>query len=185
MERTVDFGHVRVHIDYRTGRVRCLIPTTATTATTAPTASWGSSEHPAGLTVPSAPWSPAAALALTTVLAIRKAGDPGTSMQRLTAAVRTAAAACTTAATHDQAVAAVQAVRRAAWFSPARTACLEESAAAVLLLAMRRRSVTWCHGVAPDPVRLHAWITTHDGTPAAEPASTLAYTTALTIGVPQ
>lgn len=183
-DRTVDFGHVQVHIDYRTGRVRCLLPAALTTATTAPTASWGSSEHPAGLTPPSGRWNPAAALALATVLAIREAGPRRASMQRLTAGLRTATAACTTPATHHQAAAAVHSVRRAAWFSPARTACLEESTAAVLLLAMRRRSVTWCHGVAPDPVRLHAWITTHDGTPAAEPASTLAYTTALTIGAP-
>ncbi|WP_274919155.1 lasso peptide biosynthesis B2 protein [Streptomyces sp. WZ-12] len=54
-------------------------------------------------------------------------------------------------ATHDQAEAAVRAVHRAGWYSPARTAFLEESAAAVLLLASRRLSVTWCHGVAPDP----------------------------------
>ncbi|MFE5591189.1 lasso peptide biosynthesis B2 protein [Streptomyces sp. NPDC056549] len=73
-------------------------------------------------------------------------------------------------ATPEQAESAVLAVRRAAWFSPARTACLEESAAVVLLLASRRRSVVWCHGVAPDPVRLHAWVQTDDGTPAAEPA---------------
>lgn len=181
-DRTVDFGHIQVHIDYRTGRVRCLLPAVPTTATTAPTASWGSSEHPAGLTPPSGHWNPAAALALATVLAIRKAGPQGASMQRLTSALRTTTAVCTTPATRDQATAAVHAVRRAAWSSPARTACLEESAAAVLLLALRRRSVIWCHGVAPDPVRLHAWITTRDGAPAAEPASTLTYTTALTIG---
>ncbi|MQS37048.1 lasso peptide biosynthesis B2 protein [Streptomyces katsurahamanus] len=66
--------------------------------------------------------------------------------------------------------------------SPARTACLEESAAAVLLLASRRLSVTWCHGVAPDPVRLHAWLRTQDEILVAEPHSTLAYTPALTIG---
>ncbi|MFI1888350.1 lasso peptide biosynthesis B2 protein [Streptomyces jumonjinensis] len=66
--------------------------------------------------------------------------------------------------------------------SPARTACLEESAAAVLLLASRRLSVTWCHGVAPDPVRLHAWLRTQDEILVAEPPSTLAYTPALTIG---
>ncbi|WP_459250002.1 lasso peptide biosynthesis B2 protein [Streptomyces youssoufiensis] len=66
--------------------------------------------------------------------------------------------------------------------SPARTACLEESAATVLLLAARRLSVTWCHGVAPDPVRLHAWVETDDGVPVAEPPSTFGYTPALTIG---
>ncbi|WP_078588533.1 MULTISPECIES: lasso peptide biosynthesis B2 protein [Streptomyces] len=78
--------------------------------------------------------------------------------------------------------AAVHAVRRAAWHSPARTACLEESAAAVLLLASRRLSITWCHGVAADPVRLHAWVQTEDGSPVAEPPSTHAFTPVLTLG---
>ncbi|GGN30696.1 hypothetical protein GCM10012285_00050 [Streptomyces kronopolitis] len=86
------------------------------------------------------------------------------------------------AATHDQTQAAILAVRRVGWFSPVRTACLEESAAAVFLLATRRLSATWCHGVAPDPVRLHAWVQTDDGVPAAEPPSTVGYTVALTIG---
>ncbi|MFI5530614.1 lasso peptide biosynthesis B2 protein [Kitasatospora sp. NPDC051853] len=82
----------------------------------------------------------------------------------------------------DQAKAAVLAVRSAGWCSPARTACLEVSAATVLLLAARRLSVTWCHGIAADPVRLHAWVQTEDGVPVAEPPSTLAYTPVLTIG---
>ncbi|MGH8918090.1 MAG: lasso peptide biosynthesis protein [Actinomycetes bacterium] len=30
--------------------------------------------------------------------------------------------------------------------------------------------MVWCHGVATDPIRLHAWITV-DGVPVAEPAS--------------
>ncbi|MEU6314650.1 lasso peptide biosynthesis B2 protein [Streptomyces sp. NPDC047014] len=181
MRRSVDFGHVQVVVDYDTGRVRCLIPA-APGPTTAPTASWGSAEHPAGLTRPRGARSPAAAAALAAVCAIKAAGDRGTAMRRLTGAIRAAASFTTEPATPEQATAAVHAVRRAAWYSPARTACLEESAAVVLLLALRRRSVIWCHGVAPDPVRLHAWITTHDGTAAAEPASTGAYTPVLMIG---
>ncbi|MEU1282589.1 lasso peptide biosynthesis B2 protein [Streptomyces sp. NPDC005805] len=105
-------------------------------------------------------------------------------MRRVIGLLGTAASTTSEAATPSQAAAAVHAVRRAAWFSPARTACLEESAAAVLLLALGRRSVVWCHGVAPDPVRLHAWITTLDGTSVAEPSSTGAYTPVLTIGDP-
>ncbi|MGW8329911.1 hypothetical protein ACWGLE_18655 [Streptomyces sp. NPDC055897] len=31
-------------------------------------------------------------------------------------------------------------------------------------------------------MRLHAWVETEDGTPVAEPASTLAYTPVFTIG---
>lgn len=103
-------------------------------------------------------------------------------MHRLTTALRRAVSTCRQPATHDQAQAAVLAVRRVAGTHAARTACLEESAAAVLLLATRRLSATWCHGVAPDPVRLHAWVQTDNGVPAAEPPSTLAYTAALTIG---
>ncbi|MFF7008310.1 lasso peptide biosynthesis protein [Streptomyces fimicarius] len=45
-----------------------------------------------------------------------------------------------------------------------------------------RLSVAWCHGIAADPVRLHAWVQTVDGASVAEPPSTLAYTPALTIG---
>ncbi|MGH3830725.1 MAG: lasso peptide biosynthesis B2 protein [Pseudonocardiaceae bacterium] len=35
--------------------------------------------------------------------------------------------------------------------------------------------VTWCHGVAADPIRLHAWVET-DSQPVAEPKSTTRYT---------
>ncbi|APE22252.1 MULTISPECIES: lasso peptide biosynthesis B2 protein [Streptomyces] len=181
MESSVDFGHVRVLVDYDTGRVRCVLPAKPG-PTTAPAASWGSSEHPAGLTRPADAWSPMAAAALFVVLAVKNAGRRETTMRRVLRVVRAAHSFTIKPATVRQATAAVGAVRRAAWASPGRTACLEESAAVVLLLALRRRSVVWCHGVAPDPVRLHAWITTHDGLPVAEPPSTRAYTTALTFG---
>lgn len=184
MERSVDFGHVQVVIDYDTGRVRCLIPAEPGPAT-ASRASWGSDEHPAGLTRPAGAWSPSAAVALAVVFAVKHAGNRRTAMRRIIGAIRATTSTTTTPATPEQATAAVQAVRHTAWFSPGRTACLEESAAAVLLLALQRRSVIWCHGIAPDPVRLHAWITTHGGTPAAEPASTGAYRPALTIGDPR
>ncbi|MEU2670755.1 lasso peptide biosynthesis B2 protein [Streptomyces sp. NPDC007164] len=105
-------------------------------------------------------------------------------MQRITTAVRFAASTCLRPATAPQAVRAVEAVRRAGWRFPGRTACLEESAATVLLLAARRLAVTWCHGVAADPVRLHAWVQTWDGTTVAEPDSTRSYTPVITIGDP-
>ncbi|MEU6488441.1 lasso peptide biosynthesis B2 protein [Streptomyces sp. NPDC046887] len=177
----MDFGHVRVVIDYDTGRVRCLIPAEPGPSTP-PKASWGSTEHPAGLTVPRGTWSSTAAAALAGVLAVKAAGKRESAMRRITDALRTATSTTTHPATPEQAERAVLTVRRVAWFSPARTACLEESAAAVLLLALRRRSVVWCHGVAPDPVRLHAWVQTGDGIPAAEPPSTLLYTPVLMIG---
>ncbi|MEW1865980.1 lasso peptide biosynthesis B2 protein [Streptomyces sp. NPDC088194] len=59
---------------------------------------------------------------------------------------------------------------------------VEESVAAVLLLGARRLGVRWCHGIASDPIRLHAWVQTEDGADVAEPSSTCAYTPVLTIG---
>ncbi|MFD8609603.1 lasso peptide biosynthesis B2 protein [Streptomyces sp. NPDC059631] len=146
--------------------------------------SWGGAEHPAGTSRPraSSRHGATAAAALTSVLAIKAAGPQRYAMQRVTTALNAAASTCRRPATPAQATDAVLAVRRACWYSPTRTACLEESAATVVLLAARQLSITWCHGVAPDPVRLHAWVETEDGIPVAEPASTLAYTPALTIG---
>ncbi|MFJ9605874.1 lasso peptide biosynthesis B2 protein [Kitasatospora sp. NPDC101176] len=223
--RALDFGHVVVLIDYRTGRVQCLLPAAASrwheaarTGTTEPlgdtlarqlfaatllvpapapapwprpraartaAASWGSAEHAAGTTRPHQ--MPAAAVlgagaALASVFAAKHAGSPARAMHRVTEAVRLAASTVRRDATPAEAHAAVAAIRRAAWYSPGRTACLEQSAAAVLLLAGRRRGITWCHGVAADPVRLHAWVQTGDGTAVSEPDSTAAYTPALTIG---
>jgi hypothetical protein len=222
--RGVDFGHVLVLVDYRTGRVHCLLPegaawwrTAAATgrldaipptaahqflsagllvATTfatpwvpavsapAPRASWGSTEHPAGLVRPPRGPSATAAWALAATFAVKRSGASATAMRRLVTAVRLASSTCRRPATPRQATQAVEAVRRAAWRSPGRTACLEESVATVLLLAARRLAVVWCHGVAADPVRLHAWVQTWDGTTAAEPGTTRAYTPVLTIGDP-
>lgn len=123
-----------------------------------------------------------AGAALAAVLALQRAGDPARAMQRITTVLKAAAAADAPAATDHELRAAVLAVRDVGWWSVGRAACLEESAAATLLLASRRLSATWCHGVAPDPVRLHAWVQTTVGDPAAEPPTTLAYTPVLTIG---
>ncbi|WP_086822803.1 lasso peptide biosynthesis B2 protein [Streptomyces sp. NRRL B-24572] len=182
MERAVDFGHVLVVVDHRTGRVRCQVPGRSPAPVVAPAASWGSAEHPAGIERPREAWSLSAAAALVAVFAIKRAGSRATAMHRVTTAIRVATSTCRRPATPEQARSAVLAVRRGAWLSPGRTACLEESAAAVLLLAARRLSVTWCHGVAPDPVRLHAWVQTEDGGLVAEPESTRAYTPVLVIG---
>ncbi|SFX38718.1 lasso peptide biosynthesis B2 protein [Streptomyces atratus] len=222
--RAVDFGHVLVLIDYRTGRVHCLLPEagagwraaaatgcldpipptaarrllasrlliptpapnpwTPPVVAPAPEASWGSTEHPAGLARPPRGPTAAASWALAAVFAVKRAGPAPTGMHRLTAVLRSTVSTCLRPATPAQAIRAVEAVRRAGWRSPGRTACLEESAAAVLLLAARRLAVTWCHGVAADPVRLHAWVQTWDGTTAAEPDSTRAYTPVITIGDP-
>jgi hypothetical protein len=149
-----------------------------------PTASWGGIEHQVGLQRPplaSLPATLSAAGALALVFAVKHAGPASTAMLRVTRLVA-AASTCRHTATPAAAAAAVRAVRAAAWWSPGRTACLEESAAAVVLLAARRLQVTWCHGIAADPVRLHAWVQTGDGSPVAEPPSTRAYTPVLTLG---
>lgn len=65
---------------------------------------------------------------------------------------------CRRVATPRQGVAAVAAVSRAARYYPGRAACLEQSLAAVLLSAARRRRLDWCLGSAPDPYRFHAWV---------------------------
>lgn len=218
----VDYGHVLVLVDYRTGNVQCLLPPAARlwcqaartgrtdrlppaladrllglgllTPVSEPApwpapvagnpaaASWGGAEHPAGTGRIPGPISISAAAALAAVFLLKRAGARTTVMRRLTTAMRTAVPRCEVRATTAQAHEAVLAVRRAAWYSPGRTACLEESVAAVFLLATSRLAVTWCHGVAPDPVRLHAWVQTDDGYPVAEPRSTLDYTPLLTIG---
>ena len=58
----------------------------------------------------------------------------------------------------------------------ARVACLEESSAACLLPAIGGRGNAWCHGIAADPVRLHAWICDEHGHPVDEPGHTDQYT---------
>ncbi|RKS07190.1 transglutaminase superfamily protein [Nocardiopsis sp. Huas11] len=75
---------------------------------------------------------------------------------------------------------AVHAVRDLGLFSPVHVACLEESVAAVLILAMRGHGACWRHGVVADPIRLHAWIEV-EGWPVAEPDSTQRCAALLTI----
>jgi hypothetical protein len=44
-----------------------------------------------------------------------------------------------------------------------RTACLENSVTAALLLAFHGRQVTWRLGAATDPLRSHAWVENEQG----------------------
>ncbi|MFF7454456.1 lasso peptide biosynthesis B2 protein [Kitasatospora sp. NPDC008115] len=148
-------------------------------------ASWGSTEHSAGTARPSrvpVRHLLSAAGALTAVASIKAAGDRRTAMRRIVRYLRLATSTTRRPVTLEEATAAVGAIRAAGWYSPGRTACLEESAAVVLLLAARGLTVAWCHGIAADPVRLHAWVQTEDGTRVGEPDSTLAYTPLLVIG---
>jgi hypothetical protein len=83
-------------------------------------------------------------------------------------------------ATITEAEKSILTVRRTAKLWPARVACLEESIAAILVLALTGRRATWCHGVATDPIALHAWIEI-GGLPVAEPPSTGRFTAILRI----
>ncbi|MGH3568553.1 MAG: lasso peptide biosynthesis B2 protein [Pseudonocardia sp.] len=148
--------------------------------------SWGVQEVQAGRA--RLPRVPRRSLALATtalgvVLLAEHTGQRKRSIARLVALLRLAMACTTRSATTVEARRAVYAVRRAALVLPGRVACLEESVAVVLMLAASRRRVTWCHGVAADPVRLHAWVEASNGEPVAEPPSTLRYTTLLTVPV--
>jgi hypothetical protein len=51
---------------------------------------------------------------------------------------------------------------------------LEESTAAVLTLAAAGYRVRWRHGIATDPVRMHAWIEA-EKKPIDEPPDTIHY----------
>lgn len=155
------------------------LPWSAPVTAPAVSASWGSTEHPAGLVPPSVPATvilrATATAALGVVLAVKCTGPTGTAMRRVMALVRLCAARARRPATVGQIESTVNAVRYAAYAAPTRAACLEESAAVVVMLAAQGLGVTWCHGIAPDPVRLHAWVQTGYGFPVAEPASTGAY----------
>ncbi|MDQ3403157.1 MAG: lasso peptide biosynthesis B2 protein [Actinomycetota bacterium] len=117
-----------------------------------------------------------AALALAATLAVRHIGHHGGGMARILRLINRAHRRTRTPATAERARQAVHAVRRAALLAPGRVACLEESAAVVLMLALSRHRVTWSHGVAADPIRLHAWVETEGRQPVAEPPSTARYT---------
>jgi hypothetical protein len=62
-------------------------------------------------------------------------------------------------------------------------ACLEESVAAMVALSLAGRRADWRHGIASDPVRMHAWIEAA-GQPVGEPASVSAYTPLICVPPP-
>lgn len=162
------------------------VPWPAARIAAPPPANWGGNESPAGLEAPHpqpAAITVAAGAALAAVTAVQHAGNPAAAMYRVTRLIHHFTGTSHRPATQAQARAAVRAVRRAGWYSAVRAACLEESAAATILLAARRLQVTWCHGVAADPVRMHAWLQTTDGAPVDEPPSIHLFTPTLTLGV--
>lgn len=141
------------------------------------TASWGTVEREACLPrLPPTPprWRIRGAPALLTTLAIRKAGRSGRSFARVLALLRFATRYGRPAG-EEQALFALNGVRHAARLFPARIACLEESVATMLSLTLAGYRACWCHGVAADPLRLHAWVEA-DGKRMGEPASTERFT---------
>ena len=189
--RVCAFDSVTVRVDYATGRVTAATGATAEAWSQAPGViqgvrwglSFGAEEadvEPSTAARPTVRDSVATAAALVVTLVVRSLGPSERAMSRLTGLATTAAHLTATPSHTNEAGRVVSAVRWASRWIPFRIACLEESIAAVLVLAARRRSVTWCHGVAPDPVQFHAWIQTH-GSPLAEPPTTSRYTVLHTI----
>lgn len=127
-------------------------------------------------------WGARAIAAIAVTLTIRSAGARGRAFARLVLLTRSAADGCR-AASQQEAETALLAVRWTAQFVPARMACLEESVAVMVALAFGGRRADWRHGIACDPVRMHAWIEVQ-GQPVGEPASTSAYTPLIRIPPP-
>ncbi|OOC56457.1 hypothetical protein NOSIN_23665 [Nocardiopsis sinuspersici] len=190
--RACDLGAATVVVDYGTGAVRVISSEAGRQAAMAGTpavsghrweASWGVQELPMGFSefprVPG-PYRWAAVAALLLVLAVSWGGRRRFRMRRMLRLMEFASRLHRRPADTHQAEKAVHAVRALGLFSPVRVACLEESVAAVLALAIRGRGVRWCHGVIADPIRLHAWIEV-EGRPVEEPDSTRRCTALLTI----
>jgi hypothetical protein len=189
--RTALTGRAGVVVNYRTGDTIVLTGGSLTrwlaslehSAAPAPVTvrasvvSWGTNEAPARLKSVGPPpwaWRVGAAAVLVATLATREGGRPGTKFGRLR---RLAEVGCgLPPATTAHARLAVRSIRWAARALPARVACLEESTAASLLLALGGRGGAWRHGVATDPIRLHAWISDINGRPVEEPEHTGDYT---------
>ncbi len=142
-------------------------------------ACWGTGEVPARLALTASPpgWRLRALGSLALTLLAREAGPRRRRFARM-ATLAGAATVRRRPADAVQAEASLRAVRRVAGVVPARVACLEESVAALVALALAGFGAQWRHGVATDPVRLHAWIEV-DGNPVDEPASTRSYTPVL------
>lgn len=135
---------------------------------------WGTHELPMGFAPhPRVPLRDhvTGAIGLLLTLTTAVMGPRQSRMSRMVRLVGHVSRLCRQPATRQQAERVVHAVRRLGTFSPIRTACLEESVAGTVALALTGIGVRWCHGVMGDPILLHAWIEA-DGEPIAEPDST-------------
>ncbi|MGW0712339.1 lasso peptide biosynthesis B2 protein [Streptomyces sp. NPDC002643] len=181
-------AHACVLIDYDTGRTE-LRPASEEAASLGATVvrlqdtlpSWGTIEVPAVLPHPvhiPLQWRVGAVPA---VLIAATAWVLGRREMRFSRLIRLACSGRSLPpATRRQARYAMCAVRWASRLVPVRWACLEQSTVAAVLLAMAGRRAEWRHGVATDPVRLHAWIADTEGEPVEEPADTALYTATYT-----
>ena len=147
------------------------------------TLTFGTEEAQAGWTAP--PSTPRRALVLALIglaltLLIQRCGRQRARMGRTVRLLNWAAGRKAEPASTDEVTHVLNAVRRVGLLVPTRVACLEESTAAVVALSLSGRRATWCHGIAGDPIRLHAWVALN-GRPVAEPQSTLRYTSLRTI----
>ncbi|MGW9435741.1 lasso peptide biosynthesis B2 protein [Streptomyces sp. NPDC055607] len=189
--RTAVTGRAGVVVNYRTGVTTVLTggaldawlsairlsdapePVVVTT----PGPSWGTHESATRLDTsdtPPWPWRVAALVSVALTLAVRQTGRSEHRFGRLVRLAEAGRALPPASTAHARA--AVRSVRWAARAVPARIACLEESTAASLLLAVGGRGNLWRHGVAADPIRLHAWICDERGLPVEEPGHTDLYT---------
>lgn len=191
-----DTGHALIHLDTQTGRVKAVIgaartrqratrdsPSAVPVRDTPP--SWGTGESPASVEEVAAPqprWLLRATVALVITLATRHAGPRRRAFGRITILAHLATRA-RREANREDVLAALHAVRWVARCVPARVACLESSVAGTVAVALSGRRAHWVHGIAGDPVRMHAWVEA-DGLPVGEPPSTNCYTPLLRIPAP-
>ncbi|MYT34393.1 MULTISPECIES: lasso peptide biosynthesis B2 protein [unclassified Streptomyces] len=176
----------RVIINYDTGNTEMRRlngqPVTGTIVHIRPSApTWGTTEARATLTpngYTPLHWRLAAIPAVLLTAAVRACGPRRRRFRRLVQLARSGRHFVP--ATRIQAEYAVRAVRRASYAMPTAWACLEESVAATALLALAGRRAEWRHGLATDPVRLHAWLVDARGRPVEEPEDTLLYTATYT-----
>lgn len=121
----------------------------------------------------------AAFTAFVVRLAVRAA-----RFDRVTTAMRWLAGTTRRDATREEVLGVLRAVDAGAAWVPLRIACLERSLTAVVLLAARRRGVTWHMGIRTPPLAAHAWLVDSAGEQIGEPATTVAYQPLITISAP-
>ncbi|WP_435108676.1 lasso peptide biosynthesis B2 protein [Nocardiopsis synnemataformans] len=179
----VDTGHAWVLVDYRTGRTE--LRTTppdgqrlcATVRLGKQVPSWGTGETAAVLPCPPRRrplWLLLCLPAVTVTAAALLLGPRGGRLGRLV--VLASLGRRLPPASNGRVRAALDAVRALSAYLPGRWACLEQSVATAFLLALTGRRAEWRHGLATDPVRLHAWVADRDGHPVGEGPDISAYT---------